>query len=87
MDKAIQGQMTPMLKFQFQNVETHGSTTEMSFCKPVLEFRVHRSVLSAHSPIFKDMFTLCDPSGDDVVEGCRGSIIRYHRRFASCSSY
>jgi hypothetical protein len=34
------------------------------------QFRVHRSILSASSSIFKDMFTLSSPSDGVLVEGC-----------------
>jgi hypothetical protein len=37
---------------------------------PLALFRVHRSVLGARSAVFKDMFTLPQPSGERTVEGC-----------------
>ena len=37
-------------------------------------FRVHRGVLSRHSPVFKDMFAVPQPAADalasDTVDGC-----------------
>ncbi|KAF8953494.1 hypothetical protein BDZ97DRAFT_1618419, partial [Flammula alnicola] len=33
-------------------------------------FRVHRSVLSANSGSFKDMFTISEQEGEPLVEGC-----------------
>ncbi|TFY80049.1 hypothetical protein EWM64_g3959 [Hericium alpestre] len=37
-------------------------------------FRVHQSVLSMHSRIFKDMFSMCNPQDNDTFDGC--SLIR-----------
>jgi len=36
------------------------------------QFKVHRSVLCRHSPVFRDMFTMphVGGEGDSVVEGC-----------------
>jgi hypothetical protein len=33
------------------------------------QFRVHRSVLSAQSPVFRDMFSLCDVSESGSIAG------------------
>jgi hypothetical protein len=34
------------------------------------QFRLHRSVLSMHSPIFKDMFACSQPENGPTVDGC-----------------
>lgn len=34
------------------------------------QFRVHRSMLSRHSEVFRDMFTMPHPAGEALVEGC-----------------
>ena len=36
------------------------------------QFRVHRSMLSRHSSVFRDMFSVPQPPGDQepVIEGC-----------------
>lgn len=34
------------------------------------QFRVHKSMLSNHSSIFKDMFANAAPIGEELVEGC-----------------
>jgi hypothetical protein len=34
------------------------------------QFRVYRGFLSSHSVIFKDMFALARPCGEEDVEGC-----------------
>jgi hypothetical protein len=37
----------------------------------LMQFRVHRSILSAHSQIFKDMLAVPQPPmSEDVIEGC-----------------
>ena len=33
-------------------------------------FRLHRGLLSQHSPIFRDMFRVPQPTSDLVVDGC-----------------
>ena len=33
-------------------------------------FRVHKTVLSKHSEIFDGLFTLPQPSGEAVIDGC-----------------
>lgn len=32
-------------------------------------FRVHRSLLGRHSPVFKDLFAFAQPSADDEIDG------------------
>ncbi|KDR83241.1 hypothetical protein GALMADRAFT_113452 [Galerina marginata CBS 339.88] len=34
------------------------------------QFRVHRSVVARHSTVFRDMFSLPQPEGDDLLDGC-----------------
>jgi hypothetical protein len=34
------------------------------------QFRVHRSVLSIHCPIFQDMFVCSQPENGPMVDGC-----------------
>ena len=34
------------------------------------QFRVYRGILAANSPVFKDMFSLPQPNGEELVEGC-----------------
>lgn len=33
-------------------------------------FKVHRSILALHSPVFKDMFSIPQPSSEVMVERC-----------------
>ena len=34
------------------------------------QFRVHRTVLSTNSDIFRDMLSVPQPVGEEVIEGC-----------------
>ncbi|KAF8802141.1 hypothetical protein BYT27DRAFT_7113037 [Phlegmacium glaucopus] len=34
------------------------------------QFRIHRSVLSMHSPIFRDMFACSKPENGPIIDGC-----------------
>ena len=35
------------------------------------QFRIHRTTLSRHSPVFRDMFSIPQPTdSDDTVDGC-----------------
>lgn len=33
-------------------------------------FRVHRTMLAAHSEVFADLFTMSNPAGEEECEGC-----------------
>jgi hypothetical protein len=33
-------------------------------------FKIHQTVLSRHSDVFADMFTVPQPAGDDTIDGC-----------------
>ncbi|KAI0321607.1 hypothetical protein OF83DRAFT_1050985, partial [Amylostereum chailletii] len=54
---------TPHPDFWFQD----GSIILM--CDP-FGFRLHPSILSLHSTVFRDMFSVGSPSGDETYDGC-----------------
>jgi hypothetical protein len=39
-------------------------------CAETIGFRVHRSLLSKNSTIFRDMFAIGQPAQDHMIEGC-----------------
>jgi len=49
-----------------------------------MQFRVHRSMLSRHSSVFRDMFSIPQPPGDlePVIEGC--SIVHVSESSQDC---
>ena len=41
-----------------------------------LQFRIYGGILAENSPVFRDMFTLAQPQGDELSEGC--PVVRLH---------
>ena len=37
---------------------------------PSMSFRVHKSILSRHSEVFQDLFSIPQPPTADTIEGC-----------------
>jgi hypothetical protein len=35
-----------------------------------MQFRVHKTILSANSPVFRDMFSIPQPSSGPTVDNC-----------------
>ena len=33
-------------------------------------FRVHQTILASHSEVFADLFTIPQPEGEDMIDGC-----------------
>ena len=33
-------------------------------------FRVHQTILATHSEVFADLFTVPQPEGEDMIDGC-----------------
>jgi len=33
-------------------------------------FRVHKTILANHSEVFADLFTVPQPAGEDMIDGC-----------------